>query len=142
MLLVVGAVDALCGLSNFLLGSAHFFAVLGRGLRGTGLHAAAQAFIYRLPLLLARYAWLAAYCSGSSMPQVAKRIDERRSDSLEECVLGERRARSRQWAAHSDSAVCDSAWRICSAEPCGSRHKPPARSGHEAILIQQNFSQS
>jgi hypothetical protein len=46
MLLVVGAVDALCGLSNFLLGSAHFFAVLGRGLRGTGLHAAAQAFIY------------------------------------------------------------------------------------------------
>src|SRR5437867_3594111 len=45
MLLVVGAVDALCGLSNFLLGSAHFFAVLGRGLRGKGLHAA-QAFIY------------------------------------------------------------------------------------------------
>jgi hypothetical protein len=45
ILLVVGTVDALCGLASFLLGGAHFFGVVGRALQGKGLHGA-QAFTY------------------------------------------------------------------------------------------------
>jgi hypothetical protein len=39
-LLVVSGLNAICGLASSLLGGAHFFAVMGRALRGAGLQGA------------------------------------------------------------------------------------------------------